>query len=163
MIDELRLARDEPPAVDDGAVFRSLSPELVRFATGLVGAADADDVVANAFARARAAPTWPTVANRRAYLYRAVHNEAATLLRGSARRRRRETGAATTDRWELPDLDPEVRAAVLSLSLQQRAVVVLTYWLDLDPAAAADHLGISEGSVRRHLARARAHLRKALQ
>jgi RNA polymerase sigma factor (sigma-70 family) len=55
-----------------------------------------------------------------------------------------------------------VREAVGTLSLRQRAVVVLTYWADLDPATIAERLGISDGSVRRHLARARARLREAL-
>jgi RNA polymerase sigma-70 factor (ECF subfamily) len=55
-----------------------------------------------------------------------------------------------------------VRDAVVALSVRQRAVIVLTYWADLDPRTVAERLGISEGSVRRHLARARAHLREAL-
>jgi DNA-directed RNA polymerase specialized sigma24 family protein len=40
--------------------------------------------------------------------------------------------------------------------------VYLTYWEDMTDQMAADHLGISAGSVRRHLARARDHLRKVL-
>jgi RNA polymerase sigma factor (sigma-70 family) len=48
------------------------------------------------------------------------------------------------------------------LSLRQRAVVVLAYWADLTPDDIADRLGISEGAVRRHLARARARLRAVL-
>jgi RNA polymerase sigma factor (sigma-70 family) len=49
------------------------------------------------------------------------------------------------------------------LSERQRAVVYLTYWDDLDPPRIAELLGISDGAVRRHLARARHHLRKTLQ
>lgn len=41
-------------------------------------------------------------------------------------------------------------------------MVLLTYWADLDPGTVAERLGISEGSVRRHLARARARLREVL-
>jgi RNA polymerase sigma factor (sigma-70 family) len=48
------------------------------------------------------------------------------------------------------------------LGVRQRAVIVLTYWADLEPAAIADWLGVSEGSVRSHLARARANLREVL-
>jgi RNA polymerase sigma factor (sigma-70 family) len=62
----------------------------------------------------------------------------------------------------MPTLRPEIRRAVAALSARQRAVIVLTYWADLDPRHVAERLGISEGSVRRHLARARAHLRKVL-
>jgi DNA-directed RNA polymerase specialized sigma24 family protein len=122
----------------DERLYRDLAPELIRFATALVGRAEAADVMASAFAKAMASRTWPAVVNRRAYLYRAV------------------------DRWELPGLHPDVKAAVLQLSLRQRAVIVLTYWADFDPATTAEMLGISEGSVRQHLARARAHLREAL-
>ena len=37
-----------------------------------------------------------------------------------------------------------------------------TYWDDLDPGSIAGLLDISEGSVKRHLARARSHLKEAL-
>ena len=39
---------------------------------------------------------------------------------------------------------------------------MLTYWDDLPPATVATRLGIGEGSVRRHLARARKQLRTVL-
>ena len=48
------------------------------------------------------------------------------------------------------------------LSPRQQATVLLTYWDDLAPRDVAQRLGISEGSVRRHLARARARLRRVL-
>jgi RNA polymerase sigma factor (sigma-70 family) len=90
-------------------------------------------------------------------------NEARTWARRRSLRIERERQTlAHPPTWELPRLDPEIAAAVRGLSLRQRAVVVLTYWADLDPAAVAVRLGISEGSVRRHLARARARLREVL-
>jgi DNA-directed RNA polymerase specialized sigma24 family protein len=49
-----------------------------------------------------------------------------------------------------------------SLSAQQRAIAYLTYWEDLAPQVIANLLNISEGSVKRQLARARSNLRKAL-
>jgi RNA polymerase sigma factor (sigma-70 family) len=58
--------------------------------------------------------------------------------------------------------DEEVWKALSSLSIQQRAVIVCAYWLDLDPARTAELLGVSEGSVRKQLARARAHLKEEL-
>ena len=120
------------------------------------------DVFSNAVVKALAAPGWATMENPRSYLYRAVLNEARTWNRRSALRGDRERRAATSSRWELPTFRPEVRAAVERLSLRQRAVILLTYWADLDPRAVADHLDISEGAVRRHLARARARLREVL-
>ena len=53
--------------------------------------------------------------------------------------------------------------ALAALPVRQRAVVFLTYWADQTPAAIAAELGISEGSVRQHLARARRTLRRTLR
>ena len=72
----------------------------------------------------------------------------------AAQHARRDQRSAPAERWDLPEFHPEVLHAVRSLSVRQRAVIVLTYWADLAPADVADRLGISEGSVRRHLARA---------
>lgn len=151
--------------LDDDDLYRRLAPELIRFATALVGRVDAPDVLSGAVVKALASPAWPAVADRRAYLYRSVFNEAHTWLRRAGRRpalEARAVWAAAPDRWELPTLRPDVRTAVARLSVRQRAVIVLTYWADLDPGAIAERLGISEGSVRRHLARARARLREVL-
>jgi RNA polymerase sigma factor (sigma-70 family) len=60
------------------------------------------------------------------------------------------------------EVRPEVLEAMGGLSAQQRAAVVLSYWEDLTPSEVAERLGISEGSVRRHLARGRAKLREVL-
>jgi RNA polymerase sigma-70 factor (ECF subfamily) len=147
----------------DAEVYARVAPELMVFATGLVGANDAADVVSGAVVRVLSSPAWASVSNRRAYLYRAVYNEALTWTQRSSRRRAVERRvAATVETWELPTFRPEVRAAVERLSVQQRAVVLLTYWADLDPSTVADRLGISDGAVRRHLARARHKLRKVL-
>lgn len=151
--------------IDDSELYERAAPDLLRFATALVGRGDAADVVSGAVVKALAAPGWPTVIDRPAYLYRAVFNEAQTWLRRAGRRPILEAWAvrrSAVDRWELPDLRPDVRQAVAELSVRQRAVIVLTYWADLDPRAVAERLGISEGSVRRHLARARARLRRVL-
>ncbi len=150
---------DEPIRLNDEQVYVKYADELMRFATGLVGPADAEDVLADAVARCLRTRGWSEVANQRAYLYRAVLNEAHSLGRRRARRRVYPIEELTTAE---PLVAPEVRAAVDRLSVRQRAVVLLTYWADLDPATVADRLGISEGSVRRHLARARARLREVL-
>jgi RNA polymerase sigma factor (sigma-70 family) len=152
-------ARDER---SDAAVYVALAPELIRFASSLVGPGDAADVLSAAVVRTLSSPRWPDVVNRRAYLYQAVFSEACTWRRRGAQRPGREASLALPERCELPGLRPDVAEAVARLSVRQRAVVVLTYWADLDPAAVALMLDISQGSVRRHLARARAHLRKVL-
>jgi RNA polymerase sigma-70 factor (ECF subfamily) len=157
-----------PDRRDDAALYREVAPELIRFATALVGRTDAPDVLSGAVVKALATPAWPEVRNRKAYLYRSVFNESQTWLRRAGRRPLLESlaharaHARDEERFELPNLRPDVRVAVTGLSLRQRAVIVLTYWADLDPRTVADRLGISEGAVRRHLARARAHLREVL-
>lgn len=144
-------------------MYRSVGPDLVRYATMLVGPSDAHDVVANAVIAAMSSRRWPEVVDRRAYLFRATSSKANEHFRATAGRRRREAAASQlfAERW-VGEARPEVVEAVAGLSARQRAVVHLTYWEDLTPSAVAELLGISDGAVRRHLARARAHLRTAL-
>jgi len=154
--------------LSDAELYGKHAEELTRFATGLVGPQDASDVVSAAVLACMFSKNWPTVENPRAYLYRAVLNQARQLRRASARRLAREQRladqqwAGAPEEFDLVDLRPEILAAVMSLSLRQRAVTVLTYWSDLDPGAIARLLGISEGSVHRHLARARSKLKERL-
>jgi RNA polymerase sigma factor (sigma-70 family) len=152
-------------AVTDGRaqIYGKYAAELTRFATGLMGPADADDVVSAAVVRSMYSVGWTKVRNHRAYLYRAVLNEAKSWHRGTFRRRARERlwlqGEVTT--LEAPN--PEVLDLLDGLSIKQRAVIVLTYWSDLAPESIGTLLGISEGTVKRHLARAREKLRERLR
>jgi RNA polymerase sigma factor (sigma-70 family) len=147
----------------DAEIYGKYADELVRFATVLVGPDNAADVVSASVISAFRAPAWSDVTNPRAYLYRAVLNESRMTARRDARRVRYEQRAAPRDVVEAaPTPRPEVFAAVAALSPRQRAVVYLTYWEDLDPGAAAALIGISDGAVRRHLARARKNLRGVL-
>jgi RNA polymerase sigma-70 factor (ECF subfamily) len=147
----------------DAQVYEKYADELIRFASSLVGPSDASDVLSVAVIRAITSPQWPGVSNRRAYLYRSVLNAARSRRRAEQQRRARETRYGASVGWEPAQVRPEVLDAIGRLSARQRAVVYLTYWDDLDPAAAAELLGISEGSVRRHLARARANRRRTLR
>ena len=148
--------------VSDGEVYRKVAGDLIRFATGLVGPNDASDVVSEAVVSCLSSERWPDVDNKRAYLYRSVLNKAAQFHRSAHRRSSRERLSARPERIEMPDVRPEILAAVFRLSIRQRAVVFLTYWEDLDPKAIADLLSISNGSVRRHLARGKTHLKETL-
>jgi len=147
---------------ENAEIYGKYADDLVRFATALVGPTDAPDVVADAVIRALFARSWPAVRDHRAYLTRSVLNEARMHHRATLRRRAREAKAAGSDISYDAVPRPEVLAHVARLSLRQRAVVVLTYWDDLDQHAIAERLGISAGSVRRHLARAHAKLRRLL-
>jgi RNA polymerase sigma factor (sigma-70 family) len=148
--------------VSDEEIYRKYSGDLVTFATGLVGPADATDVVADAVARVFASPKWSGVRDPRAYLFGSVLNEARMHHRSTLRRRAREARAAEREGITDPEVRPEVLEAVARLSVRQRTVVVLTYWQDLHERETADLLGISVGTVRRHLARAHERLRGAI-
>lgn len=148
----------------DGAIYRKHADDLTRFATGLVGPSNAPDVVSEAVLSCINSSRWATVSEKRPYLYRSVYNKAAEFHRASSRRRSRERLAAQRDLVvDPPEVRPEVLDAVLGLSIKQRAVIVLTYWEDLDPPSVAALMDISEGSVKRHLARGRSHLKGVLE
>lgn len=147
---------------DNEEIYRKHSGELVRFATGLVGPFDAQDVVTDACLRAFQSRGWDGVTNHRAYLYRTVLNQARSHHRSTIRRRIREHTTAAPGSVTPTPVDIDVLRALDKLSVQQRASVFLTYWEDLTPAQVAGRLGISEGSVKRHLARARARLKELL-
>jgi RNA polymerase sigma factor (sigma-70 family) len=151
----------------DEIVYQAHAREMVRFATGVVGRDDAPDVVADAFMRLTASPAWEEASDRRALWFQAVMFEARSMQRSATRRRVRETQSAGLNTTSMPAApaveDERVSEALLVLSTQQRAVVVLTYWRDLRPSEVAELLGVSEGSIRKQLARARKKLRGALR
>ena len=146
----------------DEQVYQEQAFDLLRFAMGLVGRNDAADVVSEAVLCALSSKSWASVADRRAYLYQAVLNRAKNHHRDRQRRWAGELRTVGMDPTDPPEYQPEVLAAVRTLSIRQRAVVVLTYWDGLTPAQVAARLAVSEGSVRRHLARARSRLRGML-
>lgn len=147
----------------DEDVYREHAAELTRYATSLVGPFDAQDVVTDACMRAFSSEGWRSVANPRAYLFRTVTNTALSRRRSDLARQIRERRTASSDRYEQTTPDLDVLAAIAKLSIKQRAAVYLTYWEGMTPTEVANTLGVSDGSVRRHLARARAHLREALR
>ncbi len=137
--------------------------DLMSLATVVVGPTDAHDIVVEAFLSAAPAAVNPEIENVRGYLVRAVVNRAKDLQRSRHRRWRRDL-AAVGPRSVVPvDSFIDVRRAVSDLSLGQRTVVYFVYWEDRTEAETAALLQLSPGTVRRHLVRARQHLRKELQ
>lgn len=138
--------------------------ELVRFATVLVGPDDAADVVADAFVEVLRKSAWAEVDQPKAYLFGVVANRARMQHRTSGRRRRRDDVASR--RVAVPETDPSnvvlSTNALVGLSEQQRMFVYLAYWMDWTAAQIAECVGVSDGTVRRQLARARARLRREL-
>jgi RNA polymerase sigma-70 factor, ECF subfamily len=146
----------------DEELYRRYSPALMRYATALVGPADAADVVTDSVLACFQTRNWRHIDNKRAYLYRAVLNTARAHGRSDARRRRREALVATPMNTDTYPLSTDARRALDQLSPQQRAVVFLTYWEDCAPTRVAEILGVGEGTVRKQLARAREQLRRIL-
>ena len=147
---------------DDEDLWRSHADELLRFATVLVGPTDAYDIVADTMLRVAAHANAPAVANKRAYLFRAVANRAVDQRRSQQRRWKRDLAAVGPARTREPDDFADVRRAVSELTPMQRAVVYFTYWEDLPERAIASLLELSPGTVHHTLERARRTLRKAL-
>jgi RNA polymerase sigma-70 factor (ECF subfamily) len=134
---------------------------LTRFAATLVGPDHADDIVSAAVIGALHASTTDVV-DVRAYLYTSVTNAARKHWRSLDRRTRRERLVARSDMFEQREPDAALAATLGQLSPQQRAVIHLTYWDDLSPAMVAARLSVSDGTVRRQLARARRRLKEVL-
>jgi RNA polymerase sigma-70 factor (ECF subfamily) len=148
---------------DVADAYREHAADLIRYATVLVGPSDAQDVVSDAVLAVFAGKQWANVDNPRAYLFRAVLNQSMTHHRSGARRRRREQRAASSDVLVAHDTTSiDAHRALAHLSEQQRAVVYLTYWEDLSVVQIATLLDVSEGTVKKQLARARDQLRRIL-
>lgn len=136
----------------DAEVYEKYADELVRFATVLAGPSNAEDLVADAVVRVFLSPGWPAVTNRRAYLYRSVLSEAASAARSSRRRTAREHRVGRwADDGTPTVLRPEVVEAARALSVRQRAVVFMTFWLDAPTDEIADVLSLSTRTVQREL------------
>ena len=160
--------RMDPPMdaslrADAAEIYERHADELIRFASVLVGPSGAEDVVAGAMERVLATVDWSAVMAPRAYLFRAVLNEARAQHRSTQRRLRREARTALIDRETSPSVRPEVLDAMRRLTVRQRAVVYFTYWVDLDIANVARAVQISPRTAERELAAARRHLEVLLR
>jgi RNA polymerase sigma-70 factor (sigma-E family) len=140
-------------------------PGLLRLAYTLTGnAADAEDVVQEALARALA--RWghiSKVGNVDAYVRRMVVNAHTSWWR---RFRRRESpvevvrdSVAPEPGGLLPDQSAGLWAACQALPEVQRTAVVLRYYEQLEYAEIAELTGVREGSVRSRVSRGLAALR----
>lgn len=144
---------------------------LSKYAVVLTGSRDAaHDVLADSLVKAHAA--WRRIGvmdHAVAYVRRIV---TTTYL--SERRRWSVRAVRVTATGDLPDValpDPadawcereHLGALLAALPRQQRAAVVLRYYLGLDNAAIATELGISGGAARTAVSRGLAALRLALE
>jgi RNA polymerase sigma-70 factor (ECF subfamily) len=143
-------------------VFERYGIELTRFATSLVGPAEAQDVVSEALLGTLWSNNWKDVRNQRAYLYRSVVSQARMNHRSTSRRRERERRALLVPVVGAHEVDVDVWKALGHLTVDERAVIFLTYWEDLTERETASRTGASERTVRRRLGRARHKLRRLL-
>lgn len=146
----------------DEELYGKHAPELVRFAATLVGPALGEDLTAQAFVRCLQSPGWAQVSNRRAYLYRAVVNEAHSLRRSQRSRVAREELTAHRELVDAGEARVDVLDAIRRLSVRQRAVVFLSYWGDCTTTEISETLGCSSSTVERELRSARRHLKGML-
>ncbi|MDH3301930.1 MAG: RNA polymerase sigma factor [Acidimicrobiia bacterium] len=145
-------------------LFGEMNQQLVRLAASIVGPDDAADVVAATFAR-QSERGMAAVENHRAYLFRAVANESISHQRSVRRRLARNARFLRLNQRPSPTVstrDFDVERALDRLSPQQRLIVHLTYWEDHTSGSIASLLGVSEGSIKKQLARARKTLREEL-
>lgn len=141
--------------------YEKYSADLVRFAATVAGPNNAEDLVADVVLSCLRSPPSSTDSDLRSYLYTAIVNAARKDFRSRTRRMSREALASASPA-DPGDVLPSVTAALNALSPQQRSVIHLTYWEDLTPVSVSRRLGVSEGTVRRQLARARRRLREVL-
>lgn len=150
------------------AVYDAHAERLHHLGVLLAGPADAHDLVADAVLRAIGSRQWPTVESPGAYLAQTLVQLAEDGRRRSTRRRLREARSARlspVDRFSsAPDTEAAlvVRRALSTLSPTQMAVVYLHYWEDLTLDRVATELGVTPGTIRKQLDRAKRRLRTQL-
>ena len=139
------------------ALYAAERTELVRAAFLVSGSvAAAEDAVHDAMARVAA--KWTAVDNGRSYLYVSVVNAARDAARRESRAARLFTNRAEVqdDTAALSAASSALRAALARLPVNQRAAIVLRYYLDWDDNEIADALrraprdGAELGSPRHH-------------
>jgi RNA polymerase sigma-70 factor (sigma-E family) len=154
---------------DVAGLFQERHAELVRLAALVVGdRPTAEDVVQDVFARLCAKNMLPDPEHSLAYVRAAVLNGCRSALRRRALVRR-IGGAHAFDRSDpapgsaedeviLAEERRQVLAALASLPVRRREVLVLRYWLGLSEAEIASVMAISPGTVKSNAARGLAAL-----
>lgn len=167
---ELALAGHE--AAFDAIVDRYRTP-LLRYCAGIVGPSRAEDAVQQTLINAHEAMTrTDEVRHLKSWLYRIAHNASLNVLRAvrddvpldeAALGARAGSGAAGPDEsFERTEQFRETLAAVQALPERQRAALVLRELEGRSHEEIAAALGVTKGSARQHLMRARVAVRSAV-
>ena len=151
------------------AFFEDHRQSALRLAYVLCGSSgDAEDVVAESFARMYPAWVKGRVDEPAAYLRRTIVNQVRGGWRHKEVQQRIDPKFRVMASMHSPGADVEVnardavRVALGSLPPKQRAVVALRYLEDLSEAETADALGCSIGTVKAHASRGLERLREVL-
>ena len=164
----------EPPVVWDAdtaveQLYAAHYRQLVRLSVLLVrDQGTAEEVVQDSFVAMHG--RWQTLREPQkalAYLRQTVVNRSRSVLRHrTVEARHAEQPPPDQPGADRATLASERRRIVLDalhqLPDRQREVLALRYYLDLDEAAIAEHLGISRGAVKSHASRGAAALRTLL-
>ncbi len=147
-------------------LFRREFAPLVRALALIAGEVEvAADAVQDAFVQAhRHRQHVLALESPAGWLRHVALNRIRNQHRGQSRERNAFPRLAVTDAVD-PDWGDELTALALliSLSPQQRATATMYYLLDQPTSAIADHLGITEATVRSHLRSARTNLQRDLR
>jgi len=142
-------------------------PKVVA-AVGLItgNRQDAADAVQDALVGYLAKPPSREIRNLAAWITVVASNRARDLQRARSVEARALARVGVTDESvddALAALDVDVVAAINALPLQQRQVCVLHYLLDQSVETIAEGLGVSEGTIKTQLHRARKALAARLR
>jgi RNA polymerase sigma factor (sigma-70 family) len=161
----LAVTRREPVSLPEiEAVYRARLGAFRRVARAILGDPDAArDAVQEAFASiVRNRGSFRGEGSLEGWVWRTVVNAARMQLRAGTARPTAALGEeAAANGHAQPD--PRLRAAVAALPERQRLVLFLRYYADLDYAAIAQALEISQGTVAATLNNARSSLRSVLE
>ncbi len=151
------------------ALFRLHGTALLRLAVVLTGSRSlAEDLVQEAFVRFHRSGGSTTTGRELAYLRRTVvnlshgHHRRLRVVRAHPLDAPPDGAAAETDAVRRA-AQQAVAEAVRTLPHRQRDCVVLRFYAELTDTEIAEALGISPGSVKTHLHRARAALAERLE
>ncbi|MGD0167051.1 MAG: sigma-70 family RNA polymerase sigma factor [Gaiellaceae bacterium] len=148
------------------ALYQTGLSRYARVAAGITGDVESGlDAVHNAFVECiRTRHSYRQDGVLEAWVWRAVVNSALKVVRS----RRLEIDGESLD-WPAPDRDAgleraeEIRDRIKALPEQQRLILFLRYYADLDYATIADALRIRSGTVGAALHTAHATLRQRLE
>ncbi len=143
------------------ALYAAEFPGIARYAYQLTRDVDtAAELTQEAFARLYA--RWSRVQNPVPYLFRTVTNLVRNAWRSEQYTARSLDTEGRAVAVEVPAVDLGVRDAVARLHRRYRVVVLLYYYADLPLPDVATAVRRPEGTVKRLLSEARAHLARTL-